>query len=178
MKVALILGLIIYTIPCLSQCDHLPWKPQMDMNNWKAEFQDLEWITFYPDGKFIEADSVLAGYMSTRENTKHNGIGCSYLLAIRHAKKELNHLAKILEDSLNKEDVEQFVVSQEHWNQYFTTEYDWLNLTYVAYANVSKYGLGREQNLNSHFFAYQTIRNRILRLRIYIDELNLTHKYH
>jgi len=150
-----------------AQCDGLKGNKTI-LKTWKAEYCDY----FNADStktKFISADSVLIYYLSDSDNESNLTMPCCYYLATKYAKTELRKNVRFLYKKLEKEDSLSFSKAQRHWETYYDAETDFINGAFIAYANFTKYGLGRGIMIDDSARVYQMIKDRILTIKSYIE---------
>ena len=94
---------------------------------------------------------------------------CCYDLAEKFAKTELKRNLKILYKKLEKQDSINFCKAQKAWQAYYNNEWEFLRQAFIAYANFSKYGQGREVMIETESRKYQMIKDRILLIKSYIE---------
>jgi hypothetical protein len=76
---------------------------------------------------------------------------------------------KILTAKLEKDDAINFSKAQQAWQSYYESEWDFLRQAFIAYANLSKYGQGREIMIETQSRKYQMVKGRILTVKSYIE---------
>lgn len=149
-----------------SQCENLKGD-SLGVKNWTTKYQDY----FRCDSTtpLIKADSVLIYYLYNAYNETNYGMPCCYYLAEKYAKLELAGKLKILYGKLEPEDSTNFSKAQNSWQVYYDNEWEFLRQSFIAYANLSKYGQGREIMIHTQSWKYQIIKDRILTIMLYIE---------
>lgn len=151
----------------IAQCDGLKGNKAI-LKTWKAEYCNY-FSTDSTNTQFISADSVLIYYLSDSNNGSNLAMPCCYNLATKYAKTELRKNIKLLYKELEKEDSVSFSKAQRHWETYFDAETAFINGAFIAYANFTKYGQGREIMIDDAARVYQMIKDRILTVKAYIE---------
>ena len=166
-KVYLTLVLTFSYALTFAQCEGLKGNKE-GMKNWKQKY--MEFWEIDSSFQFIAADSVLIYYITNEDNeTNSSGISCCYYLADKFAQTELTDILKSLYSNLEKEDSLNFQKAQQAWQTYYENEWEFLRQAFVGYANLSKYGLGREAMIETVSRKYQIIKDRILMVESYIE---------
>jgi len=160
---------IFYMVSVITnaQCDGLTGDKTI-LKTWKAEYCNY----FSVDSaqtQFISADSVLIYYLSDSNNESNLAMPCCYYLATKYAKAELRKNIKLLYKKLEKQDSLSFSKAQRRWEMYYDAEIEFINGAFIAYANLTKYGLGREIMIDDAARVYKMIKDRILTIRSYIQ---------
>ncbi len=149
-----------------AQCEDLKGNGE-GMNKWKEKY--LDYFNAESTTQFIKADSVLIYYFSNQDNETNYGMPCCYYLADKYAQTELAYYLKILTAKLEKDDSVNFLKAQQTWQMYYESEWDFLRQAFIAYANLSKYGQGREIMIETQSRKYQMIKDRVLTVKSYIE---------
>jgi hypothetical protein len=149
-----------------AQCEDLKGNGE-GMNKWKEKY--LDYFNEDTTTQFIQADSVLIYYFSNQDNETNYGMPCCYYLADKYAQTELAEYLKILTAKLEKDDAINFSKAQQAWQSYYESEWDFLRQAFIAYANLSKYGQGREIMIETQSRKYQMVKGRILTVKSYIE---------
>lgn len=149
-----------------AQCEDITGNNE-GMKNWKEKY--FEYFQSDSSKPLIKADSVLIYYFSNKENETNYGMPCSFYLGRIYAQKELKHYLNILYSKLEKQDSINFYTAQQAWQFYYNSELEFLSHAFIAYANRSKYGLGRETMIDNEARNYQIIKDRILTVESYIE---------
>lgn len=141
------------------------------MKNWKNKYR--EYWAVDSALQFITADSVLIFYITNEENETNYGLPCCYFFAEQYAQTELKNVLKLFYSKLEKEDSLYFSSAQLAWQHYYDAEQEFLRKAFVAYANFSKYGLGREIMIHTQMKKYETIKGRILTIQDYTETISM-----
>lgn len=165
----ILIFVIFLPVRIFGQCENLTGN-NSGMNNWKNKYR--EYWAIDSAFQFITADSVLIFYITNEENETNYGFPCCYFLAEQFAQTELKKTLKMFYSKLEKEDSLNFYSAQLAWQHYYDTEWKFLKEAFVAYANFSKYGLGREIMIHTQVKRYDTIKERILTIRDYIETIS------
>lgn len=165
-KYSLISILTFTSFLTFAQCEDLKGNGE-GMNKWKEIY--LDYFNADSTTQFIKSDSVLIYYFSNNNNETNYGMPCCYYLADKYAQKELIYYLKILYNKLEKDDSAIFLKAQQAWQTYYECEWEFLRNTFIAYANLSKYGQGREIMIETQSRKYQMIKDRILTIKSYIE---------
>ncbi len=161
--------LTLTSVMAIAQCEGLKGD-KVGMKQWKRKYFD--YFSIDTTTQLIIADSVLIFYLSNEENETNYAMPCCYFLAEKYAETELKRNLNILYKKLEKQDSINFYKAQKAWQAYYNTEWEFLRQAFVAYANVSKYGQGREVMLETASRKYQMIKDRILMIKSYIETAN------
>ena len=149
-----------------AQCEGL--KGDKDgMKHWERKYFD--YFNIDSTTQLIKADSVLIFYFSNDENSTNYAMPCCYHLAEKFAQTELKRNLEILYKKLEKQDSINFYKAQKAWQAYYNVEWEFLRQAFIAYANFSKYGQGREIMIETASRKYQMIKDRILLIKSYIE---------
>ncbi|MBX3165700.1 MAG: hypothetical protein KF900_14585 [Bacteroidetes bacterium] len=148
------------------QCEDLTGNPE-EMKNWKSMY--FEYFHLDSTSATIKADSVLIYYLSNSKNETNYGMPCCYFNAEKFANEELAERLKLLYSKLEKSDAENFKQSQSAWEKYYFLEWEFIRQAFVGYANVRKYGQGREIMIHNQARHYQMIKERIITINNYIN---------
>jgi hypothetical protein len=165
-KIFITIITILISSATFAQCEGLKGNSE-GMENWKDNYRDYFGVdsTF----QFIKADSILIFYFSNTQNETNYGMPCCYYLADKYAQTELADYLNVLYKSLEKIDSANFVKAQQAWQTYYESEWEFLRHAFIAYANLSKYGQGREVMIETMSRKYQMIKDRILMIKSYIE---------
>ncbi len=137
------------------------------MKQWRNKYYD--YFSLDTTTELIKADSVLIFYLSNSENETNYGMPCCYFLAEKYAQIELKKTLKLLYKKLEKEDPINFNKAQKAWQVFYNNEWVFLKNAFIAYANFSKYGQGREIMIDNASRKYQMLKDRILTVKNYIE---------
>ena len=151
-----------------------PLFAQSNISNesWKENYFNYFLVKDTSNFNFIQADSLLINLLSDTENETTEGMANSYDEASEYAETELKMMLIILFNNLEKEDSSKLYISQNNWRLFYKSESEYLENTFVAYSNFSKYELGREAYIYPHICRYDYIKERILKLREYVNTLS------
>jgi uncharacterized protein YecT (DUF1311 family) len=149
-----------------AQCENLEGNKE-GMKNWKENY--FNYFNIDTTSLVIKSDSVLIYYFSNKENETNYGMPCCYFVADKYAKTELDANLKLLYKKLEKQDSINFQKAQQAWQAYYDNEWEFLRQAFIAYANFSKYGQGREIMIATQSTKYQMIKDRILTIQSYIE---------
>jgi uncharacterized protein YecT (DUF1311 family) len=163
----LTLASIFLSFFAFSQCEDLKGNQEVNAD-WQAEYFRYFNLDFSANA-IIKADSVLIYYLSNSDNETNYAMPCCYFLAEHFAQTELKENLTILYAKLEKEDSANLYNAQKAWQNFYDTEWTFIKTAFVGYANVSKYGQGREIMIEDASREYGMIKDRILTIKEYIE---------
>lgn len=128
-------------------------------------------INVNSDGDSYPFDAILSNCLDEKEGGTTVGMIDCYTQSAVKLDTLVGKIYRKLYAKLDNKDKQKLKLSQDNWRKFYAAEGDFLYSAFYTWANVSKYGHGREHAITQASWHYEVVRQRLIALTEYEKEI-------